>query len=455
MKLNRISFGLGFFAVVYGCGPFLDAKPDKKLAVITTLEEAQSLLDNDTYMNMRMPSAGEMSADDYYISSADYEGWYSDPEKRTYTWERDHLFDPSSNDWFSIFRCVFWANTVLESIGPLDKQTNATATWNDIKGQALYYRARSFLDGSFIWAKAYDPATAQEDLGLPLRLDPDFNMPSIRSSVKETYDRIVQDLEEAITLLPIAPVHRMRPSRPAAYALLARTYLAMRMYDEAGLYADSCLRLYSDLMDYNDINAVNIDGAFPFGRFNDEVLTVGSMYMPGLLYNNVAKIDTLLYGSYDANDLRKEAFFQENGDGSVGFKGSYDEWAALFTSVATDEVYLIRAESHARAARVGEAMEDLNTLLAKRWRAGTFVPLVAADANEALDIILNERRKELLMRGLRWMDIKRLNIEGRNIVLTRKIGEREYVLPPNDLRYALPIPEDVIVMSGMTQNPRP
>jgi len=58
------------------------------------------------------------------------------------------------------------------------------------------------------------------------------------------------------------------------------------------------------------------------------------------------------------------------------------------------------------------------------------------------------------MRGLRWMDVKRLNREGRNISMRRFIDGKEYVLSPNDKRYALAIPEDIITFTGIQQNPR-
>lgn len=58
------------------------------------------------------------------------------------------------------------------------------------------------------------------------------------------------------------------------------------------------------------------------------------------------------------------------------------------------------------------------------------------------------------MRGLRWMDIKRLNKEDYKINLTRNVLGQAYILTPNDPRYALPIPEDIILSSGMPQNPR-
>jgi hypothetical protein len=52
------------------------------------------------------------------------------------------------------------------------------------------------------------------------------------------------------------------------------------------------------------------------------------------------------------------------------------------------------------------------------------------------------------------MDIKRLNKEGRNIIVKRKIGSDRIELLPNDNRYAWPIPPDIIELSGMKQNPR-
>ena len=80
--------------------------------------------------------------------------------------------------------------------------------------------------------------------------------------------------------------------------------------------------------------------------------------------------------------------------------------------------------------------------------------ITAATEQEALTKILTERRKELPFRGLRWMDIKRLNKEGANIILVRNMNGQTYTLQPNHIRYALPIPESVIALSGMQQNPR-
>ena len=73
----------------------------------------------------------------------------------------------------------------------------------------------------------------------------------------------------------------------------------------------------------------------------------------------------------------------------------------------------------------------------------------------ALAKVLTERRKELLMRGLRWTDLRRLNRDSRfAVTLSRTVQGQEYLLPPGDPRYTLLIPNEVIVNSGIAQNSR-
>ena len=100
-------------------------------------------------------------------------------------------------------------------------------------------------------------------------------------------------------------------------------------------------------------------------------------------------------------------------------------------------------------------MSDLNMLLEKRYVAGTFVPLSATDAEDALIKVLAERRKELVFRGLRWPDLRRLNKDPRFAkTITRSLDGEIFELPPNSPRYVLPIPQKVIELSGIKQNDR-
>jgi len=460
MNIYRIKRSLYAALLLWGalplaaCDDFLAEKPDGRLAVPSTLQDLQALLDNVSVLNYNSPAgSSETSADDYYLATADWAALYNEGERRKYTWQPDGLFDLDyyPNDWYSLYERVYHANTALEGLRGVARTAANAPGWDSARGQALYHRAQALLNGLFIWSPAYAEGTAGTDLGIPLRLGTDFRAPSVRPRLAEAYAQVVRDLQEAAPLLPVRARHVMRPSRPAAHALLARAYLAMGRYAEAGAQADSSLQLYGELLDYSALDSA---AEFPFPAFNAEVLQESQISTPEPLYFEVARVDSALYGMYGEDDLRKTLFFRENPDGSHAFRGNYEGDPTLFAGIATDEVYLMQAESRARAGDTAGAMASLNALLQTRWRPGTYTDRTAASAEEALALVLQERRKELLMRGLRWMDIKRLNREGAAIALKRQIDDTTYVLPPGDPRFALPLPEEVIALSRMPQNPR-
>jgi tetratricopeptide (TPR) repeat protein len=446
--MKIFSFTLILAALAMGsCKKYLELKPNKKLLTNPTVEQVQGLLDHNDRMN-RGVGADELSADDYYLTTDAYNALTYLPGKAAYLWEEELMFDIFPNDWTTSYDAIYYANTALELLEKIPRNNLNAVAYDNAKGGALFFRSRWFLENVITWAKAYDRNTAASDLGIPLRLNSDFNEPSVRASVKEVYERIIADMEQAARLLPVTPDHVMRPSRPAAYAILSRTYLAMREYDKAGKYADSCLQLKSTLIDYNTLNSA---ANFPISMFNSEVIM---HYNHGSLAQMSRTTDSNLYRSYAANDLRKTIFFRSNGDGTYGFKGHYTGSATHLGGPATDEMYLTRAECFARAGNTTAALNDLNALLVKRHKSGTFVPVTAQSSQDALNKILVERRKELMLRGLRWMDIKRLNKEGANISIKRIINNTVYELPPNDPRFALPLPGYIVALTGMPQNPR-
>lgn len=440
-------------AIVSGfisCKKYLELKPDSKLAVPTTVNDLQAILDYTNDMNLQTtPGFGASSTTDYFLSDADY-NTYPLATQKVYYWQRgEYNF---INDWSKGYHAIFNSNYCLEQIEKVSP--DGTTAWNNVKGSALFYRSFYFMHLLWDYAKAFDSSSYNKDLGIVLRLGSDFNVPSVRASVKECYDRVIEDAKSSLDYLPDYPLEVLRPSKGAAYGLLANAYLSMRMYDSAFRYSALYLQLNNELIDYNgdpDING-DIANGVPFKKFNKETIFYTTMNSDLLNNSWIAKIDTVLYAMYDSNDLRKTAFFMP-ADNYFKFKCIYTgDIYYYFTGIATDEMYLVKAECEARQGIVGAAMDDLNTLLVKRWKAGTFVPLTASNADDALQIILTERRKELIDRGMRWMDIKRLNKENANIVLVRKIEGQTYTLQPNANYYALPLPADIIKASGIPQN---
>src|SRR5690606_29129014 len=139
----------------------------------------------------------------------------------------------------------------------------------------------------------------------------------------------------------------------------------------------------------------------------------------------------------------------------VKFVGSYTGGRELFAGLAVDEVYFIKIESLARMGRGIEALDSLNEFLKMRHSVQFFEPLHLEDPDEILHAILTERRKQLVFRGIRWMDLKRLNVERRfESILERRVNDKVYVLQPRSPRYVLPLPNDVVMIGGLKQNPR-
>lgn len=437
-----------------GCEKFLEEKSDKSLAIPTTLQDFQALLNNWETNNSDFCSAGETSSDDFFLKDEDYNALYYESDKRLYTWQPDYVsrsVSSAGDEWRNCYTGIYVSNSILQGL----EDNNLTgAIADNLKGQALVFRAARYLDGVQVWSPVYNKQTANTDLGMVLRLDPDINVPSVRSSVQETYDRILKDLTDAIVLLPNTSTAATLPTKAGGYGLLARTHLILGNYEEALDNAKKAFETNNHLIDFNDLNP-NADFPIPaVNQLSSEIVFQTRLFDAMVNDLNIARISPSLYNLYGDGDLRKIIFFRKGSDDDYRFKGTHMGHTGLTAGITTSELLLIIAECNARLNNLDEAGNTLNKLLVKRWKANQFTPFLFTDKNTALNTILNERRKELVFRGLRWSDIKRLNRDGSNITLTRTVGGQTYTLPPNDLRYAIAIPETVIEVGGIQQNPR-
>ncbi len=431
----------------FSCKKYLDVKPDSSLTVPSTVVDLQMLMENYSTLNSQYPIAGELMADDYYTES-----WNNLPDnyRDAYIWGGSE-FDQDAS-WLFSYRHILTFNNVLDNIDKVSFKKNEAELVNYVKGSALFFRAFYFYGLTQLFTRQYDPNTAKNDLGIVIRNTSNFNIRSVRSTNEETYEKIISNLKESMDLLPESQSSPNRPTKAAASGLLSRVYLSMKEYANAGNYADKALAAKAELMNFNELNVIS---NAPIGRFNKEVIfpmTSGSL-MPA-----VALVDSTLVKSYHENDLRKSCFYRPFANG-YAFKGDYDGTGFgvrpfIFAGIATDEMYLIKAECQARAGNVNSAMQTLNNLLITRWKTGTFIPLTAQNANEALIHILTERRKELVFRTVRWGDLRRLQNDPLFSVTPKRIvNGQEYTLRPNSPRYVLKIPLKVIQESGIPQNP--
>ena len=440
---------------VIGCqSDFLDERPDKSLVVPKTLSDMQALLDNSAVMNIS-PGISDLSTDDFRVSE---NAWVtlSNLERNAYTWQRDLFLGQPSSEWSYPYRQVFYANLVLEELPRQNNGLNLEKQ-NQLQGAALFYRAMAFYQLLQFFAPHYIPGKNDDQPGIPLRLTTRLEQPVSRQSLKECYHRIKVDLTASAALLPELPDYKSKPSRAASYALLARVNLLLGDYQSALAHADSTWAIHHQLLDYNHRDLSPKLPAFPAALPNGNTEVLFHSFKTSYSYATLANvyIDANLVGAYDPNDLRKQLFLLDRGSGNFTFRGSYNASLDQFSGLALDEVILIHAESLARMGKLSEAIDQLNLLLVNRYKKGTFIPVTMGTQSQVLDLIISERRKQLLGRGLRWSDLRRLNAEADyQVTLQREIGGNQYVLPANHPNYVFPIPDNEIVNSGITQNPR-
>jgi starch-binding outer membrane protein, SusD/RagB family len=441
---------------ISGCKKYLDASPDKQLTTPKTIQDLRAILDYNSSLNSNYSPYGAIASDDYYVTDNVYDALTDVVAKNNYAWGLIAETADKYLDWQYNYQRLFYVNVVLDYFDKVVKAGATDADINSIKGEALFYRAFTMFTMSQVYAMPYNPSSASSTPGIPYKLTADINEPVTRPSLQQNYQQMVQDLEEALPLLKPSAQPLLRPDRPAACLALANVYLVMQQFDKAGSYADSCLTYQNQLINYNDIS---LSSSNPFELFNKEVIWQADLATNSILATSRSRIDAVFYGSFQDNDLRKQVFFAQSGSSPATFKGYYNGQSkgtsVYFSGLAVDEAYLVKAECEARAGKPDAAMVTLNALLVNRFDS-SFVPISVSNTEQALDTILDHRRKELCFRGaIRWMDIRRLNqFENSKITLTRKINGQEYTLAPGDPHFAFLIPQNSIDNSHIKQNER-
>jgi len=321
--------------------------------------------------------------------------------------------------WQAAYRIISQANLLLRDIDDFSATDGGAV--NRIKSQALAIRAMAHFDLLRYWAEEYDRNSTKP--GIPYITVFDYEQKPGRGTVKETYDHIEADLQQARGLMNSGLDKTINASGKAyidiqgVNAIMARVFLYSNQLDSAIKYSTLVINsiplstrtnfpnIWTDASTSEVIWSVSFNAGE--GRIADPVYFVPnnrSSYRPN---------PTLITMYDQVNDIRYSSYFQLRSNRLVLSK--YLAKAAQvprpdgitnFKAFRTGEMYLIRAEAYARKGGANEvsALADLNTLRATRI-AG-FVP--GTETGTALiNAIALERRKELICEGHRWFDLKR------------------------------------------------
>ncbi|MGL5273466.1 MAG: RagB/SusD family nutrient uptake outer membrane protein, partial [Phocaeicola sp.] len=115
------------------------------------------------------------------------------------------------------------------------------------------------------------------------------------------------------------------------------------------------------------------------------------------------------------------------------------------------EAYLMAAECYARANNPVNAMLYINKLRKKRINEKYYEDLEAATAQEAMTIVREERKRELLLTINSFFDMRRFCAEF-NETLTREYKDKVYTLKPTSHLLVFPFPVAAMQNSNLIQN---
>jgi hypothetical protein len=439
---------------------WLNAKSNISDITPSSLTDYQNIMDNEFFPGS-YSTIGLMGTDNFYVKDANL-GSIETYERNAYLWNSD-IWENTGDDgeYQQIYLLIGYTNIVLDGLNKVSINTSEQNSYNNVKGQALFYRSFLFYNLLNLFSLPYDKQTSSTDLGIAIRLTSDVNTVVQRSTVLQALQQIINDLKIASPLLPIIPENTSRASRTSALALLSKVYLYMQDYTNAKSYADTTLNYNDNLLNFNS-SAISLAQRYRFPTFqtgNPEIILYGSGSGGQMVTPNpggLGFVDSVLYRSYDSNDLRKTFLFAITPSGEAKFRGTYTGINQNYCGISTNEMYLIRAECNARLNNVDLALADVNQLLQNRYVTGTYTNYNTSIADSALYFVLREKRKELPFNSLsRWEDLRRLNKDPRFAkTLYRFYNGSLDSLPPNSPKYAYPLPVKEIQLGGLIQNKR-
>ncbi len=440
------------------CNKFLDVAP-KGIVIPTKLADYEGLLYSNAITTGFSPEMLHITDDLYFLTQTAT----NTTQANAYLWHEyiDADLQAAPAIWSQMYSAIYHANVIIKGVFTATDGTDAQK--RQLYSEALLVRSYCYLDLLTVFARAYDPATADSDPGLPMVTSTDVaEKAPARSSVKVVVDALTADLTTAAEGLPATNINKYRATRHAAFAVLSRIALYKADFAAAKTYAEQALAAPHAMIDYNNYTVETI----PNESVSPETLLMRSatnsspqvvLYSEELinLYDNRPTVDYTT-----SPDLRFRYFTTSTAAGLQ--RVPIDQFGASWSSfgIRFTEMDLTVAEVMARGNNLGGAMAIVNALRRNRIATNSYAEQTAASAEDALTRVLEERRRELALGGLRWFDMKRLDREGRMpelLRVNRALGTtpRQQIasLPPHSPRYTFQIPARVLQFnSSITKN---
>ncbi len=395
---------------------------------------------------------------------------------------------PATYAWYSMYRQIKIENDLLKTLDPETEDE-----------KIMFFRAQALAARSFdYWVLAnlfqFNYKWHKDDLCVAIINDQNSDEAAVngapRATVKEVFDQIMGDINEAVTLLEkttltasdiIVDKPKRMISKAAAYGLRARYYLTMGEYAKAAEDAQKAIAAFEgrpySIEEVSKPGFVNInDASWMWGiaiAETDRVVTSGIVNFPSMMssltsgtYVTVGAWKACaadLYNSIPETDVRKGWFLDDNWTSAnldiqqTAYLSNYvGEWTLAMTQtpyliphtnvkygtyqdvlgqtmqaadipmMRVEEMYYILAEGQVMSGNIDGGKATLEDFV-KTYRNPSYV-CRATTAEAVQNEIFQQRRVELWGEGLIYFDYLRLN----------KPVDRRNALCPDYYRFNIP-----------------
>ena len=392
---------IGFSIIALGltltsCDDWLDKLPDNRM-------ELQTPSDVSSLLVSAYPSAHPAYLLEMYSDNTDdcvNPSWSeaSRFQAQAYNWEdiTETGEDESPQElWNRHYLAIASANAAIDLI----EGKGSPAEYSEQLGEALLCRAYAMLQLSTVFCKAYNPATASTDLGLPYPTHPEKVVGTVytRGTMEDLYGQIDKDLQRG---LPLVSSNYSKPkfhfNTDAAKAFAARFYLYKGDFAKAITYATEVLGAdpTAKARDWDAYSALNMNQQirpeawvsadekcnFLLQTVYSEWGAISGPYLYGEKYAHSYRItydeDIASKGPFGAANStfkqrvwsntalanlfhRKVPYEFEYTDLQAGIGFAHAEYA-VFT---TEQLLLERAEAYALSGELQKAVDDYNTIM--------------------------------------------------------------------------------------------
>lgn len=455
------------------CSSFTDVEP-KGANLLSTTSELELLLNSEEY-EFTTTDMTNVAGDLIYCTE-NVSNLLSSPNKTLnsilISWdEAGHDSDMASltaSDYtYSTCYAVIGkiANPILSRV---DAASGSEADKNQLRCEALTLRAYYHYLAVQKFAKAYDPDTAEETPAIAyMTEESDILSPAEQLSLKEVYEHILADVNEAIELdgLPVEAANRMRMCKACPYAVKALALIAMHDEEGAEAAAKQALAISSDIDDYNSLLTTTKGYILGLDHVvvNRPLLQCKEDYFTTryLLFFTVLTAEC--QARFEAGHISNEALSTDFTmyDNLMGLGASYlgiSQPLAYDLSSSWNNVglkstlmYLIVAEAEIEKGNISEAMDYLDKIRVNRIFSDQYTPLkgTVTDRATAIAKLKQTSHGENAYTMYNFIQRKRWNtMADYKETLTRTLNGTTYTLTPESSLWVFPFPSDV-----MSSNP--